>query len=97
MVAAKLAEKEGTWYFTQNFRKDKTSSVLRVRFYFGLPLKGFESREDRYEEQQRLFRAWATDVLLPYPGLNIRSTSMSDISHFDFGLVLGCIDADIWK
>jgi hypothetical protein len=66
MVAAKLAEKEGTWYFTQNFPKDKTSSVLRVRFYFGLPLKGFESREDQYEEQQRLFRAWATDVLLPY-------------------------------
>ena len=27
-------------------------------------------------------------------GLNIRSTSVIDISYFYFGLVLGCIDAD---
>ena len=30
-------------------------------------------------------------------GLNIRSTSVIDISYFYFWLVLGCIDADLCK
>ena len=33
----------------------------------------------------------------PYTGLNIRSTSIIDISYVYFGLVLGCIDADLCK
>ena len=54
MVAGKLAEKDGTWYFGRQFRKDfdqqriTRSSVMRSRFYFGLPLKGYESRDDQY-------------------------------------------------
>merc|ERR1719379_1956657 len=66
MVAAKLAEKGGTWYFGHAFKRDETSPVLRSRFYFGIPLEGYESREDRYEEQQELFRIWLRDVVLPY-------------------------------
>ena len=67
MVAAKFAEKGGTWYFGQDFNgSHRKSAVVRSRFYFGLPLKGFESRQDRYDEQQYLFQTWASDVLLPY-------------------------------
>ena len=57
----------GTWYFGQDFNEShRESAVVRSRFYFGLPLKGFESRQDRYDEQQYLFQTWASDVLLPY-------------------------------
>ena len=34
---------------------------------------------------------------IAYIGLNIRSTSIADTSYFYFGLVLGCIDADLCK
>ena len=33
----------------------------------------------------------------PYSGLNIRSKSIIDASYFYSGLVLGCIDADLFK
>ena len=39
-------------------------------------------------------RLQASDM---YTGLSIRSTHIIDISHFYFGLVLGCIDADLYK
>ena len=34
---------------------------------------------------------------IAYIGLNIRSTRITDTSYFYFGLVLGCIDADLCK
>jgi hypothetical protein len=73
MVSSMLGEAGGTWYFDQTFAKDlaqnrqeKRSTVLRSRYYFGVPLNGYDSREDRYEEQREKFEGWITNVVLPY-------------------------------
>ena len=46
--------------------RTESTEILRTRIYFGLPLAGYTSRHDRYEEQRAEFRTWALDVLLPF-------------------------------